>query len=411
MALVISLNLMLIIIGLVAITRFSAENVSQQNIIRAAETHLQQALTSAYLVIQYHDATADRDVSFELNQARTELNKLFIESDSLDSLLAAIESRILVVQKLYDRVLSLGNVTTEGVAVSHLEDKMISELNILMEDSLTLAQSVTLQRQEALTQQLTLLLVAIFLLALVPIVFNLLLAQRFANRLKALVRSTQKISQGKLDIRVDSEADDEFGLIGQSINHMLNSLKTLTYSKAELEDIVRQRTEELNHQAMHDSLTGVLNRRALTTRLDEEVQRSRRHNHPLTLLFLDLDHFKQVNDHYGHAVGDQILQETCQALTECIRESDVLARYGGEEFAIILTDTTLEAGHELAERLQECFSTRFSRHAILEKPLTMSVGLTSLFPTDTLTQLFTRADTALYDAKNSGRNRIVIAQD
>lgn len=402
---------MLIIIGLVAITRFSAENVSQQNIIRAAETHLQQALTSAYLVIQYHDSTADRDVSIELNQARTELNKLYIETDSLHSLLAAIESRIVVVQKLYDRILSLSPVSTEGVAVSHLEDKMISELNILMEDSLTLAQSVTLQRQEALTQQLTLLLLAIFLLALVPIVFNLLLAQRFANRLKALVRSTQKISQGKLDIRLDTQADDEFGLIGQSINHMLNSLNSLTYSKAELEDIVRQRTEELHHQALHDPLTGVLNRRALTSRLDEEIQRSFRHDHPLTLLFLDLDHFKQVNDQYGHAVGDQILQETSQALAVCIRESDVLARYGGEEFAIILTDTTLEAGHELAERLQQCFSRRFSNHAILEAPLTMSVGLTSLFPTDTLTQLFTRADTALYDAKNSGRNRIVIAQN
>lgn len=411
MSLLISLNLLLIIAGLFRMTQFSAENVEQQNIIRSAELRMQQALTTAYLDMQYQEVYSDRGLRQELTLAGEELSRLIIESDSQAALKYAIESRIDTIQKLHDRFLELGTSPSSNETVSYLKDKMISELYILMEDSMALAQSITIERQQALSRQLTLLLLAIFLLALVPIIFNLMLAQRFANRLRALVRSTQQISRGDLDARLDTESNDEFGQIGQATNHMLNSLKALTFSKTELEDIVRQRTEELHHQALHDALTGVLNRRALTERLDEEIQRSTRHGYPLTLLFLDFDHFKQINDQYGHTAGDQILQEACQVLSSCIRESDVLARYGGEEFAIILTDTALDASEELAQRLKQSFAAHFLQHSILEKPLTISIGLAALSPSDTLTQLFTRADTALYDAKNSGRDRIVIAQN
>lgn len=409
MSLFISLILLLIIVGLYSITRFSIENIEQQEIIRTAELSVQQALTSAYQSIQYNNNVADKEFISELTHMKTELDKLIKNTEQMEATFAAIETRTENIAQLYDRIISLNmSQTADPDAQSHLEDKLISELNILMEDSLLLGQSVTLARQQTLTRLLTRLLLLIFALALLPIIFNLVLAQRFAKKLKALVRSTSDISKGQLSTRLDIESQDEFGLISQSINQMLNSLRDLTYSKAELEDIVQKRTEELNHQAMHDSLTGVLNRRALMLRLEQEVQRANRYGHPLSILFLDLDFFKQVNDTYGHIAGDKVLQEVCLIIQGTIRDSDILARYGGEEFAILSTETPIESARELAVRIKSNIASQFSNHAILKKTLTVSIGISQLFPGEELSQLFSRADNALYEAKRKGRNRIVI---
>ena len=159
--------------------------------------------------------------------------------------------------------------------------------------------------------------------------------------------------------------------------------------------------------ATTDALTGLMNRRCLMQSLEREMARSQRSGAPLSVALFDLDHFKAVNDLYGHAVGDLILKELSQLVAGNLRQSDLLARYGGEEFALILPDTPcLEARH-LLERLRKLVET--SLFCLPKHPMTitLSLGLTQYAPghhqRETLLQ---EADTALYQAKGQGRNQV-----
>ncbi len=166
-----------------------------------------------------------------------------------------------------------------------------------------------------------------------------------------------------------------------------------------------------------DVLTGWHNRRYLQTRLREELARSRRDGSPLTLLLIDIDHFKRVNDNHGHLVGDGVLTEVAQRIESRIRASDVAARYGGEEFVLLLPDTDAVAGRSLAERLRAAVAERPVPLADgTELALTISVGLATVTATradedlKTLAEsLLARADVALYEAKSAGRDRVYAA--
>ena len=168
------------------------------------------------------------------------------------------------------------------------------------------------------------------------------------------------------------------------------------------------RLEVLAHT---DPLTQVLNRRALTVRLASELERARRYDSVITLLMVDLDHFKQVNDTRGHLVGDEVLREVATLLQNEIRSVDVVARYGGEEFVVVLPETSLVGATTFAERIREhVAATPFA--ASLGDPLrlTASVGVSSYPSTtvNTVDDLFARADEALYRAKADGRNRVCL---
>lgn len=166
-----------------------------------------------------------------------------------------------------------------------------------------------------------------------------------------------------------------------------------------------------------DVLTGWHNRRYLQTRLREELARSRRDGSPLTLLLIDIDHFKRVNDNHGHLAGDLVLTEVAQRIESRIRASDVAARYGGEEFVLLLPDTDAVAGHSLAERLRAAVGERPVALADgTELDLTISAGLATVTPSradedlKTLAEsLLARADVALYEAKSAGRDRVAAA--
>ncbi len=161
--------------------------------------------------------------------------------------------------------------------------------------------------------------------------------------------------------------------------------------------------EEMARLAITDELTGLYNRRHFVTRLQEEVERSKRHDHPFSLLFLDLDNFKRINDTYGHVLGDRILAELGKLLHKWARKSDLLARFGGEEFVVLLPMTDQQQAMAAAERLR----TAVQEHSFpRRKRLTISVGV-SCYPNDTenVEELVKMADQALYQAKKSGRNR------
>jgi len=168
-----------------------------------------------------------------------------------------------------------------------------------------------------------------------------------------------------------------------------------------------------------DVLTGGYNRRYLQIRLGEELARARRHGSALTCLMLDIDHFKRVNDTYGHGAGDAVLKEIAQRIDGQVRASDVAARYGGEEFVILLPDTRAAAGQRLAERIRvavACEPIDIGRKRYVD--VTASIGIAAVSPGRSDTDLKTlgdalvaRADVALYQAKAAGRNAIAVNAD
>ncbi|MBI3899656.1 MAG: sensor domain-containing diguanylate cyclase [Gammaproteobacteria bacterium] len=174
--------------------------------------------------------------------------------------------------------------------------------------------------------------------------------------------------------------------------------------------------ERLRVYSFVDPLTEVANRRFFERRLNEEIERWLRRREPLVYMLADIDHFKAVNDQYGHQVGDQVLQQVAALLGRDLRGVDLLARYGGEEFMLLLPNTTVEQGAAIARRL--CHSVAHHPFAISGQrsiPVTVSIGVACLdVPTnDAATplaaRLFEQADGALYSAKQSGRNRVAVA--
>jgi len=174
-----------------------------------------------------------------------------------------------------------------------------------------------------------------------------------------------------------------------------------------------KRLVDLEQETITDPLMGIYNRRFLDRRLQEEVARSKRHGLELSLMLLDIDHFKKVNDTWGHQNGDIVLKHLARLLVGTLRQTDLVARYGGEEFVVMLLHTPKSETAVLAERI---------RHTVEQSPalitttkgvyeelrVTVSIGVSCLFSeTDEACDLLERADKALYEAKQSGRNRVV----
>ena len=181
--------------------------------------------------------------------------------------------------------------------------------------------------------------------------------------------------------------------------------------RAQLIETTKADNARLEVLAHTDSLTLVLNRRALTVRLASELERARRYDSVLTLLMVDLDNFKLVNDTYGHLVGDEVLREVAALLQHAVRTMDVVARYGGEEFVVVLPETSLAGATTFAERLRENVeATGFAGSFGEPLKLTASIGVSSYPSTtvETVDDLFARADEALYRAKADGRNRVCL---
>lgn len=165
--------------------------------------------------------------------------------------------------------------------------------------------------------------------------------------------------------------------------------------------VKRNVQDSLEHLANYDSLTNVANRNLYNKILKAECKRAIRHGRSLSLMVLDIDHFKKVNDTHGHNLGDRVLKRLVRVIEENIRDSDTLARVGGEEFVVIAPETNLKQAVQLAEKLRDKVShTRMPKAGFI----TVSIGVSQFQPGDNPTKLFKRADAALYRAKESGRN-------
>lgn len=166
-------------------------------------------------------------------------------------------------------------------------------------------------------------------------------------------------------------------------------------------DHQRQKSERFQDAAYTDALTGLVNRRGFDEAMDSLLRGHRETDHGFTMLMIDLDHFKQFNDDFGHLAGDQALQITGRILLEALRPQDIAARFGGEEFAVILPGTDMLGARRTAQRLLQAFHGQEWPH----RPVTASIGIANSHPGDTAAVLIARADAALYAAKSGGRDR------
>lgn len=223
---------------------------------------------------------------------------------------------------------------------------------------------------------------------------------RTLEELKIVVES--KLATIKKFLKEKREQDESrHRTADQNTEALQQALKKMKHEISHMQE----KTRILEQQAIQDPLTGIHNRRAFDIRLQEEFHRFQRYGQGFSLLVIDLDHFKRVNDLYGHTTGDQCLKEVTRRMGAVLRKSDFLARYGGEEFAVILPGIEAEGAKAVAEKLRSCVEkTRFLYQG-QRVPLTISVGVAQTKVDEESPQhLFERADAALYEAKKRGRN-------
>lgn len=211
-------------------------------------------------------------------------------------------------------------------------------------------------------------------------------------------------SDGQTDEAIAEMVVDVIGDIVRANQDLQSQLQT---AEGRLE---KQAMEIETHisRSLTDPLTGLPNRREFNERLEERMAVWKRRQEIFSLLMLDVDFFKKLNDEHGHVAGDQMLAVIAKAVRSAVRREDAVARYGGEEFAILLANTTLEQAAVVAEKVREAVSRAVMKHNGLEISSTVSGGLAAIGPNDTSESLIERADEAMYEAKAAGRNRTCV---
>ncbi|MFL0811111.1 MAG: diguanylate cyclase [Agarilytica sp.] len=172
---------------------------------------------------------------------------------------------------------------------------------------------------------------------------------------------------------------------------------------------IQEANEKLRLLSRTDGLTGLLNRKTWESELCKEFQRFARHQHKTSLVMFDIDHFKKINDGYGHPAGDEVIRQTSRILQESLRNIDIPGRYGGEEFTVIMIDTEAEGAYKLAERIRENIQNYTVKYEDMNIDFTISLGVCELNTSiSDQTAWIDAADKGLYQAKNNGRNNTVI---
>lgn len=263
----------------------------------------------------------------------------------------------------------------------------------------------------------------ILILPFVYLIVSKAISRRIVEPIGAIVTSLEAVKDGRYDIKLDIKSVSEVETIADAVNKMQGQIvrreQALEESNSMLERRVLERTKQLDQArqeaeslAHTDMLTGMPNRRSFYERAEEAFSVSKRYGRPLSAIVMDIDHFKIINDTYGHAVGDKILKEVAQAFFSASRDIDISGRVGGEEFALVLPETLETNAAAFAERLRGLISEIRISHEGTELSVTASFGVSRQDrQCETLDELLAHADLALYDAKESGRNTVKIYQN
>jgi diguanylate cyclase (GGDEF)-like protein len=249
----------------------------------------------------------------------------------------------------------------------------------------------------------------IILLGLLILVLSLLFSTYYLHRLFApvcsLTKTANEIAKGNYSIRATVATDDEIGVLAKNFNTMVDRLEEQIMN---LDQKVKEKTEKLKQLAITDSLTGLYNRRYFSEMALEIFELEKRESDTLSIIMLDIDKFKRVNDTYGHQAGDEVIVQIAVILEHMKRESDIVCRYGGEEFVLLLPKTSGEGAYVVAERIrEEVAETIIDFQKEKQISFTVSLGVSEvIYEKDNhIEAVIKRADDALYKAKQSGRNR------
>ncbi|MEM1031230.1 MAG: diguanylate cyclase [Myxococcota bacterium] len=270
-------------------------------------------------------------------------------------------------------------------------------------------ETALLQRQAA-----AFLLLAI---TLAGVLLHLVHRRLVAKRLSRLVATAGDIERGHLAVQAHDGGKDEIGELAQSFNAMARAVR---HSTENLESIIAARTEELQaanrrleQLATTDQLTGVYNRRYFDEAARRALEVARRNERPLSVVLVDADEFKAVNDTFGHPVGDEVLQAVATVLRDNARKADLVARFGGEEFAILMPEAGRELAAQGAERMRAALEREVRPRvpALDHRQVTASFGVAAFEKgDDRLEDLLSAADRAMYASKEAGRNRVTVAE-
>ncbi|MBT8407034.1 MAG: diguanylate cyclase [Deltaproteobacteria bacterium] len=237
-----------------------------------------------------------------------------------------------------------------------------------------------------------------------------LLGLTLVRPLDRLTGGASKVAAGDLEVDLPVLSGSEVGYLTEVFNDMVARLRQGREELAAINKTLRKKNKELHELSITDSLTGLYNRKHLMETLENEVARSKRHEHDFAVLVVDIDDFKEYNDTYGHLAGDEVLSRLASVFKKSVRSCDYVARYGGEEFILVLPESGPKDGVQAAERLRKkVVKEKFAGDGKPRK-VTVSVGVAS-YPTDgdEPQAIIRHADAALYKAKESGRNQVVLA--
>ena len=236
-----------------------------------------------------------------------------------------------------------------------------------------------------------------------------LLGLTIVRPLDSLISGAAKVATGDLAVALPLSSHGELGYMTEVFNHMVEQLRLGRKELDEANQTLRQRNQELQELSVTDSLTGLFNRKHMWETLARELETYKRHRRPLSVLMIDIDHFKRYNDTQGHLAGDEALRRLGGILRSSLRVSDYAARYGGEEFLIVLPDTDSAMGAQVAERLRELVAGEKFGGGPGSPKITISIGVASTSEHEEEPETLVRnADTALYRAKKAGRNRAFV---
>ncbi|PLX78202.1 MAG: hypothetical protein C0616_15240 [Desulfuromonas sp.] len=399
------LGLMLLPLLLVGGVSFSQINRMLQELEHStthATVHLEQTVLlqerlqdlSSYLMLQhYAPQPLDR---VRLARQVESVKQAIAALRADDPQEVELEERSREVRDAWEVVLPLSGQSE--IQLSRVEDglKVLLDHVFRLRDFTVRNLNESLVRQAAVRSRIgELFVLALFFGGIMLVSVGLYLARSIQRPLAALEYGVKRLGAGDLTYRLPVMGRDELGKLTGVLNSMADKLET---SYRELEAL-----------STRDYLTGLCNVREFYRLFHEEKLRAERYHRPFSLLLMDLDHFKQVNDSLGHQAGDLLLQAFARRLEKLLRTSDHIARIGGDEFGVILPETEVEAASELAERIRLDIDASPLPLALSGQldPVTVSVGLAT-FPehANEVESLFAAADQALYRAKEGGRNRL-----
>jgi len=228
-------------------------------------------------------------------------------------------------------------------------------------------------------------------------------------KLVPYIDSKQNIN-GYLVVVEDVTEQKQFQIQLEALNHSLEEKVEIRTRQLKQELSKRNILEKnLRQLADHDPLTGLLNRRSFVERVNQEISRSHRCNSELSYMIIDIDKFKKINDTYGHLTGDVVLKEFSKKISGILRKNDFIGRIGGEEFAIALPGTSMESANKMGEMIRKEIAEHNLKYKSTNINFTVSIGISRfMLAKESINDVFSRADSALYRAKNSGRNKVCI---